>query len=97
MYSNFIVPCLLRVGRRQGEKATKWLPRLHPKVRATIEGLPSGPVLPAAWAQLWLLSRLIGMTCAHMRQPGEIWVILSEMAVHGISLGKSCPWKGSSV
>jgi hypothetical protein len=23
----------------------------------------------------------------HMRQPGEIWVILSEMAVHGVSSG----------
>src|ERR1700730_15834605 len=38
------------------KKATKWLPRLPPKVRATIEGSRSRPVLPAALGQLWLLS-----------------------------------------
>jgi hypothetical protein len=32
-----------------------------------------------------------------MRQPGEIWVILSEMAVHGGLLGEFLSLKGSSV
>jgi hypothetical protein len=60
------VVCLLRVGRLQGEKSDEVATQIAPKVRATLEGSPPGPVLPAALAQPGLLGGLIGMTrCAH--------------------------------
>jgi hypothetical protein len=63
IYPAFIVLRLLRVGRLHGEKSDEVATQIAPKVRATIEGSPLRPVLPAALGQLWLLNDLIGMTC----------------------------------
>jgi len=47
MYSNFIVPCLLRVGRRQGEKSDEVATQIAPQSpsdnrRITIRAGPTG-------------------------------------------------------